>query len=482
MTDLVLTQGEGVPASMRTRYKDMEDGTHAIVIFDGSVELAGGTESVVVISVPTDPFGTNADDMVDAGDAGSIQAKLRRLTADLGIATVTLGDVKTILEVLGDVTEDNEIRVDIIAPLPAGDNTLGEIGITDLDSGHDLYIGRDGSAQVGLKETILDKCESLAGWTGSTDVTNLTLSTDHRGCGEYSIQFDKSGTTQAFALLQKVPDDLSVDARGHLTHSYINYYLYLSKLTGITTVYFALGTDPNNYWYWQTPVDELQVGWNHLHHPLSGIDGVEGDGCNLSNVEWIALYVGFWGPNTTLSNIRLDDVRLIRTMGVNVSDPHAKGYATVVRVSDDVRRIPVVPVISAGTAYASGDALGGKLMFGDAVRQDIKTGRITKVVVIDNAKQLAPLDLVLFDRTFTSAADNAPFDPTDADMQNCIGHLSVAAADYASFVNNSIATVDNISFGYTLDGTTLYGQMVVRGTPTYVATDDLTIILTVERD
>lgn len=469
MADLVLTQGEGVPASVRTRYKDMGDGTHATVVF------GGGTGNVAVISVPVDPFGTNADAATAAGDAGSIQAKLRRLTADLDA-------VKAAIEILDNVVIGNEMQVDVVASLPAGVNTLGKVGITDLDSTFDLHIGHDGSAEIGMKETVIDRCETITGWTGSADVANIALSTDHRGCGEYSIEFDKSGVTQAFALLQKIPDSATIDARGHLTHGYINYFLYLASLINITTVYFALGTDATNYWFWQTPIDELQAGWNHLHHPLTGVDGVGGAGCNLSNIRWIALYIGFDAAASTLNNIRLDEVRLIRTLSTDINDPHAEGFAAVVRVSDDVRRISITPTISAGAIYASGDALGGMMTFVNAARQDIKTGKVTKIVIIDDAKQLAPVDLVLFDRTFTSTADNAPFDPTDANMQNCVGHLSVAAADYASFVDNSVATVDDIGFEYALNGTSLYGQMVVRGTPTYVATDDLTIIFTMERD
>jgi hypothetical protein len=52
-----------------------------------SSALPAGTNNigdVDVLTVPADPFGLNADAAVAAGAAGSIQAKLRRLTTDIG--------------------------------------------------------------------------------------------------------------------------------------------------------------------------------------------------------------------------------------------------------------------------------------------------------------------------------------------------------------------------------------------------------------
>jgi len=146
--------------------------------------------------------------------------------------------------------------------------------------------------------------------------------------------------------------------------------------------------------------------------------------------------------------------------------------------------ITVTPTISTG-AYAAGDALGGLMSFASAVLGTAGSGAITKVVIIDDDDELAPIDIVFFSTSFTPTADNNPFAPSDADMQNCIGYVDVAATDYASFVNNCVAAKTSglrMPFPYKLSaGTALYAQMVIREAHTYTATDDITVKLAVER-
>ncbi len=142
----------------------------------------------------------------------------------------------------------------------------------------------------------------------------------------------------------------------------------------------------------------------------------------------------------------------------------------------------VTPVVTAG-AYIADDAVGGLLTFEAAMRNVKGTGVLLSVTIQDNASQDAALDLVLFSKTFTATADNAAFDPTDADLANCLGHVSISGTDYATFNDNSIATVKNIGLAVrtvdvpganAVDGA-LYGQLVTRGTPTYVAVTDVTV-------
>lgn len=154
-------------------------------------------------------------------------------------------------------------------------------------------------------------------------------------------------------------------------------------------------------------------------------------------------------------------------------------------VGYDVIEIVQTPTITAG-AYTAGDALGGLLTFANAAKIAGGRGMITKVVIVDDAKQSAPIDLVLFDRTFTATADNSAFDPSDADMQNCLGFIPVANTDYAEFNDNGVATKASglqMPFEYDLAGgvTSLFGQLVIRVGDTYAATDDLTIKITVRR-
>jgi len=150
-----------------------------------------------------------------------------------------------------------------------------------------------------------------------------------------------------------------------------------------------------------------------------------------------------------------------------------------------MKEIRQTPTITAG-AYSAADAVGGMLTFADAGAGYQGDIRITKVVVIDDAKQAAILDLWLYSEEFTPTADNAAFSPSDEDNQHCVGVVHVVAADYGSGDDNSVAhvevdlpvTLSGVSAGSGgLYGTSLYGQLTCVGTPTFAATDDLTIVL-----
>src|SRR3990167_1526264 len=78
---------------------------------DGSTALVPATVAdgllVDVGGVPADPFGANADAVVAAGTAGSIQAKLRRLTTDMDA-------IKTAVETLDNAISGSEMQVDVV--------------------------------------------------------------------------------------------------------------------------------------------------------------------------------------------------------------------------------------------------------------------------------------------------------------------------------------------------------------------------------
>ena len=89
--------------------------------------------------------------------------------------------------------------------------------------------------------------------------------------------------------------------------------------------------------------------------------------------------------------------------------------------------------------------------------------------------------LVLYDRTFTATADNAPLDLSDADLLHCIGSVPIATGDYQAFVDNAVGTVRSVGLSATLVGTSLFAQIMCVATPTYTSTSDLQVTLTVEQ-
>src|SRR3990167_3752790 len=147
-------------------------------------------------------------------------------------------------------------------------------------------------------------------------------------------------------------------------------------------------------------------------------------------------------------------------------------------------KITQTPTITAG-AYSDADALGGKLTFQDAAAIPAGTGMVTSLVVIMNDPNDSPdLDLVLMNADFTATADNAALSISDADMLNVAGVVKVRSGDYIGALGaNRFAYVETaIPFFLPAGERAIYGQMVLRVAHTFGATDEVVVILTVERD
>lgn len=133
---------------------------------------AGGGIKAGLVDVPADPFGANADLAVAAGAAGSIQAKLRRLTADLGSV---LGFVDGLEALLGgglpaSLTGSGALKVGNVDPLPAGSARVGKVGVRNAADSADIdplaettFTGRIGEVAASpTANTVLDRLKTLA--------------------------------------------------------------------------------------------------------------------------------------------------------------------------------------------------------------------------------------------------------------------------------------------------------------------------------
>jgi len=137
--------------------------------------------------------------------------------------------------------------------------------------------------------------------------------------------------------------------------------------------------------------------------------------------------------------------------------------------------ISQTPTITAG-AYSAGDAVGGLLTFANAARVSGGGGVIKDVLLVDDAGQDAELELWLFDRTFTAIADNNAWAPSEADLEHLVTVISTedSAQGWLAAGTPSACAIE-VARRYDLSGTSLFGQLVTRGTPTFAATDDLTV-------
>ena len=134
------------------------------------------------------------------------------------------------------------------------------------------------------------------------------------------------------------------------------------------------------------------------------------------------------------------------------------------------------PAVTAGI-YTAGDVVGEQLTFANATRNAGGGGVVKSMVIIDDAGQDAALELWLFSEAFTAINDNAAWSTLpEADLHNLVAIIATADGSYFAAGTASAARVE-ASQRYDLAGTSLFGQLVTRATPTYVAVDDITVIL-----
>ena len=146
--------------------------------------------------------------------------------------------------------------------------------------------------------------------------------------------------------------------------------------------------------------------------------------------------------------------------------------------------LALIPAITAG-AYSANDAVGGLLTFPLAARTNISEGGsiLVGVVIVDDAGQDAELELWLFDRTFTAMADNAAWAPSEADLEKCIAVISTVGSTWRAAGTPSVIQIEcTRRIDLVAGGTSLFGQLVTRGTPTYAAVDDLTVKIQLLQD
>jgi len=138
------------------------------------------------------------------------------------------------------------------------------------------------------------------------------------------------------------------------------------------------------------------------------------------------------------------------------------------------------PSVTIG-AYSAGDAVGGLLTFVSAARETGLGGIIKDVKIIDDAGQDAEMELWLFRAAYTPIADNAAWAPAEASLHDIVAIISTTNGAWFAAGTPSVARVE-CSQRYECVGTSLFGQLVTRGTPTFAAIDDISVILGLLRD
>lgn len=154
---------------------------------------------------------------------------------------------------------------------------------------------------------LIEAGETATGWSGSTDVASLGLSTTHKE-GASALSFNKSGTTQAYGQISKTfLSTKPVNLSEYLGET-LSMYLNVSSLTNIASVSIYLGTDATDNNQYTALDSELTTGWNKLMFDLESPDTVNGVGANLNDIRYLAVRVTFDAAANTLNSILVDSI------------------------------------------------------------------------------------------------------------------------------------------------------------------------------
>jgi len=186
---------------------------------------------------------------------------------------------------------------------------------------------------------------------------------------------------------------------------------------------------------------------------------------------------GSFGLYATLSIVEGPDDGLMLT---SQSEVTAVVSPNPLPISSEGITISQTPTVTAG-AYAANDAVGGLLTFANAARESGGGGVVKDVIILDDAGQDAAMELWLFNATFVAMADNALWAPSEADLRKLVAIISTTDGAWFAAGTPSAARVE-VSQRYDLAGTSLFGQLVTRGTPTFAATDDISVVLGLLQD
>lgn len=135
----------------------------------------------------------------------------------------------------------------------------------------------------------------------------------------------------------------------------------------------------------------------------------------------------------------------------------------------------VTTTVEGVSAYSSGDRMGTVMTLSPICEKGGDLVSLESILIVDKAGISKAIDIMFFSSSPTIAsADNAALDISDANMALCIGHVSVAAANYVTSASSSIAYLKDVNACMAPASTSIYALAVIRATSTYLSTTDLT--------
>jgi hypothetical protein len=212
---------------------------------------------------------------------------------------------------------------------------------------------------------------------------------------------------------------------------------------------------------------------------------------------WLALLPMLVAPALAQNNVRpiydntvnggttATPVDPAHPLPVQIAAPGGSTPATVLATSlPTTLRLDAAQTVTSGSAYSAGNTVGGLITFTNAIRAAGLGGSIQSCVFRDTAGQAGTYDLFFFDQTpsGTTVTDKTALAIAVADIPKIVGTTSFATAIVKGGTPGAITNANmNLRFKPSA-GTSLFGILVTRGTPTYTSTTAVTLTCAVQPD
>jgi len=163
-----------------------------------------------------------------------------------------------------------------------------------------------------------------------------------------------------------------------------------------------------------------------------------------------------------------DMVRDIHEGAVTIQAQTADGSVSQTRENVIFREI----TLSLDTvAYAAGDVLADTQEIATAMRANGATGEVDTITVIDKDDQSQGLDLIFLETNVSLGTENSAPTISDADAEEILGQVQVAAGDYTDLGGVAVATKGNLGIRVksAAASQSIFVGAISQGTGTYTA-------------
>lgn len=176
------------------------------------------------------------------------------------------------------------------------------------------------------------------------------------------------------------------------------------------------------------------------------------------------------------------DVEIKNDAGNPIPSVLTTGSAVIGTVVSRTSKVAVTPTITSGSAYTSGNLVGPLLTFAN-VFDSSNSGIIQSIRVKCKSVQTASLKMYFLTATASGGTltDKTAPSIAAADITNLLGPFALGAAD-SGLGTETTWVLDGVGAAVVSASTSLFGLLVVTGTPTFASTSDIIVEITTLKD